>query len=594
MNNPVDWYPWGDEAFKKAKSENKPIFLSIGYSTCHWCHVMEHESFEDQAVAKILNDHFISIKVDREERPDIDSVYMTVCQMMTGHGGWPLTIFLTPDQKPFFAGTYFPKHSKYGRLGMMDLLPRISEIYHTKKQELDHTVEGVQAALSESQNSKGVPAVDFDLEFLVAKTKSDLSEMFDENNGGFGVRPKFPSPHKLIFLLENYRLSNDKESLKIVEKTLSKMHQGGINDHIGGGFHRYSTDENWLLPHFEKMLYDQAWISYAYTVCYELTQNEFYKIAAESIYDFVLREMTLQEGGFFSAFDADSEGEEGKFYIWSTQELQQLLSESEYKFLQENFHLEEEGNFYDEATQEKNGHNIFVLKESFQNLSSESVSEFYKKFEPIRQKLNQERSKRIKPLRDEKILTDWNGIMAASFLKAAKIFKSEKYKKAGLQNIQFVMDELKLDDHLFHRICEGELQKFEFLDDHASFIWSLMHAYELTIDKKFLKIAKDHIEKIENEFSDSNGGYHQTPKSQEVVLVRMKDMYDGAQPSGNSIYMTALTKLTLYFKDPSLQDKYEQNIQKMYNQVVYSPSSHAFLTLSCLFFLHPYCEEGLC
>ncbi len=590
-SNPVDWYPWGDTAFKRAKQENKPIFLSIGYSTCHWCHVMEHESFEDQKVADILNKNFIAVKVDREERPDIDSVYMMVCQMMTGHGGWPLTVFLTPDQKPFFAGTYFPKTSKYGRVGLMDLLPRVVDIFVNHKVELEQTVGGIQSAIEELQKSKSTSATgEFDLEVLVERAKEELFQMFDSDNGGFGTKPKFPSPHKLIFLLENYRLSNDKDSLALVEKTLSKMHQGGIYDHIGGGFHRYSTDEKWQLPHFEKMLYDQAWTSYAYTLCFELTKNPFYKAVSEKTLDFVLSEMTNKEGGFFSAFDADSEGEEGKFYIWSTQELRSLLTDEEFKFVDQHFDLQDDGNFYDEATQEKNGHNIFFLKEHLK----QDADEFFKDFEPIREKIYVSRTKRIKPLLDEKVLTDWNSMMAASLLKAAKVFKNERYKQAGLKNIQFIIDELKLDNHLFHRICEGELQKFEFLEDQASFVWSLMHAYELTVDKKFLKIASEHIKKVESEFKDPQGGYYQTPTSQDSVLVRMKDLYDGAHPSGNSIYLCALTKFTLYLKDKSLQERYEENLQKIYDQLAYSPSSNAFLILSCLFYLHPYCEEGLC
>jgi uncharacterized protein YyaL (SSP411 family) len=598
VNNPVDWYPWGVDAFSKAKAENKPIFLSIGYSTCHWCHVMEHESFEDDAVAKLLNDNFVSIKVDREERPDIDSVFMMVCQMMTGQGGWPLSIFLTPDQKPFFAGTYFPKNSKYGRVGMVDILPRIQNIWATQKTELAQTVDGIQAALNASQ-IKSTTNPNFDLQTLVDQTKEELSGMFDSENGGFGTKPKFPSPQKLIFLLENYRLTNDKESLDMAEKTLYKMHQGGFYDHVGDGFHRYSTDEKWILPHFEKMLYDQAWLSYAYTFCYELTKNPFYKKIAQNTYDFVTREMMSPTGGFYSAFDADSEGEEGKFYIWTVNELEKELSAEELTFLREDFEFSFEGNYYDEATQQKNNHNIFYLENSLQSFDEEKTQKFFEKFDPIKQKLLEIRSRRPKPLRDEKILTDWNSIMAASFLKAAKVFKDDKnlskrYQSIGLKNIDFILEELKLTNHLFHRICDEELQKYEFLDDHASFIWSLTHAYELTVDKKYIQIASEHVQKVETEFKDPNGGYFLTPKSQEVVLLRMRDLYDGAQPSGNSIYMNCLTKLTLYLKDPSLQEKYEQNMEKLFDQVAYSPSANTFLTLSCLFYLHPFCEEGLC
>ncbi len=593
INNPVDWYPWGDEAFEKAKKENKPIFLSIGYSTCHWCHVMAHESFEDKEVAALLNKDFVSVKVDREERPDIDAVYMSVCQMMTGQGGWPLTVFLTPDQKPFFAGTYFPKHAKYGHAGLIEILPRITDIWQNNQSEIDHTIQSIQAAIKESQATVSASG-EYNLVDLVNKTKSELNISYDRNHGGFGVRPKFPSPQKLLFLLEDYKINNNKESLEVVENTLHQMFRGGFFDHIGGGFHRYSTDQEWRLPHFEKMLYDQAWLSYAYVVCFELTQNAFYKKVAERVFDFVLREMTTPEGAFYSAYDADSEGEEGKFYIWDYDSLKQSLSKEEFSFVEEYFDVSSDGNFNDESSGEPTGMNVFYLKTPLLRAEPAEVDKFFNGFYPIRQKLNDIREKRVKPQLDNKILTDWNSLMAASFLKAGRTFDDEKYKQVGLKNIKFITEELKLGKHLFHRICEGELQKHEFLDDQASFIWALTHAYEATTDKSYLEIARDHIDKVESDFKDPSGGYFLTPESQTPVLIRMKDFYDGAQPSANSVYLNCLTKLTLYLKAPPLQDVFEENIRKIYDQISFSPSSYAFTALSCLFFQHPYCDDELC
>ena len=413
-NNPVDWYPWGNEAFKKAAELDIPIFLSIGYSTCHWCHVMAHESFEDEQVAQLLNENFISIKVDREELPEIDHVYMSVCQAMTGRGGWPLTIIMTPDKEPFFAGTYFPKNGSFGRPGMMELLPSIADAWKNKRAELVQSAEKINEYLVKSNTKElGTPLS----KAILKETYSQFVNRYDKNHGGFGTQPKFPSPHNLVYLLRYHHMTDDKTALKMVEKTLQEMRLGGIFDHVGYGFHRYSTDKEWLVPHFEKMLYDQAMLVMAYTEAFQITGKPEYKKTAEEILTYVQRDMTDAKGGFYSAEDADSEGEEGLFYIWSIQELQSIIGEKDTQFIQNIFNLTLEGNFKDEASGQSTGKNIFHLKTSISN------SKDLKQFSQIREKIFHVREKRIHPLKDDKILTDWNGLMIAAMAKAGVAFQ---------------------------------------------------------------------------------------------------------------------------------------------------------------------------
>ena len=363
-NNPVDWYPWGQEAFDKAIELDRPIFLSIGYSTCHWCHVMEHESFEDEQVAQLLNENFISIKVDREERPEIDHVYMSVCQAMTGRGGWPLTIIMTPQKEPFFAGTYFPKSGRLGRPGMLELLPSIADAWKNKRTELVQSAQKVNEFLQNSNQKTQGDELDVT---ILTDTYSQFVNRYDKVHGGFGTQPKFPSPHNLIYLLRYHHMTGDKTALMMVETTLQNMRLGGIFDHVGFGFHRYSTDKEWLVPHFEKMLYDQAMIAMAYTEAFQITNNPDYKETAEEIFDYVLRDMTDTRGGFYSAEDADSEGEEGLFYLWTIEELKSILNESDVTFLTELYTLDSRGNFKDEATGQLTGRNIFYLQEKMTN-----------------------------------------------------------------------------------------------------------------------------------------------------------------------------------------------------------------------------------
>ncbi len=420
--NPVNWYPWGAEAFDTAKEENKPIFLSIGYSACHWCHVMEKESFEDNEVAALLNEVFISIKVDREERPDIDTVYMKVCQLMTGSGGWPLTIIMTPEKKPFFAATYLPKESRFGRVGMLDLAPRIKKMWSNQPGDINRLSEEITAALKREEAVTPGNALG---EAALQSAYEELCRRFDEQHGGFGPAPKFPTPHNLVFLLRYWKRKKDPKALRMVEQTLRAMRQGGVYDHVGFGFHRYSTDDQWLVPHFEKMLYDQAMLTLAYADAYLATKNEEHKQTACEICNYVLRDMTGQGGGFYSAEDADSEGVEGKFYVWSYEEINNILGPSEAGLIIKVFNVAKDGNFTDQTMNERPGTNILHLDRSPEQSAAAlnmSYPNLHAHVSAALKKLFSSRDKRIHPGKDDKILTDWNGLMIMALARAAQAF----------------------------------------------------------------------------------------------------------------------------------------------------------------------------
>jgi len=543
--NPVDWYPWGEEAFKKAEEENKPVFLSIGYSTCHWCHVMEHESFEDTAVAEIMNKVFVSIKVDREERPDIDHIYMTVCQMMTGHGGWPLSIVMTPDKRPFFSGTYFPKENRYGRIGFVELIKNIDRAWKNQKEDVEQTADQITGYLKQASiNDEGtdIPPIVLD------DTYEYYSQRFDEQYGGFGTSPKFPSPHNLIFLLRYYKRSNEPKALDMVKKTLVEMRKGGIFDHIGYGFHRYSTDQHWLLPHFEKMLYDQAMLTHAYIEAYQITYNESFRRTAEQILEYVLRDMTSIEGGFFSAEDADSEGEEGKFYVWTKDEVKTILGEEEGELFCKIFNFTDDGNYEEESTRARNGTNIPHLTKSIEEIIKESEvdpAELINKLNKARLTLFANREKRIHPQKDDKILTDWNGLMISAFAKAGRVFNNNNYISAVENAVGFINDKLKTKDGLLiHRYRDGEAKLTATIDDYAFNIWGLLELYESTFETKYLSQAIDLHDKAMKHYWDFvNGGFFFTPDFGESLLVRTKEIYDSAIPSGSSVMMNNLIKL---------------------------------------------------
>ncbi len=456
-DNPVDWYPWGPEAFQKAARENKPIFLSIGYSTCHWCHVMAHESFQDSKVANLMNDTFVSIKVDREERPDIDMLYMSICQMMTGSGGWPLTIIMTPEKEPFFAGTYIPRETRFGRQGMLELVPSIKEIWETQKSEIMNSAGQIAAVLQNSALQE--PGENLD-DAILHLAYEQLKEMFDEKYGGFGRAPKFPTPHNLRFLLRHWKRTGNVEALAMVEKTLQAMRCGGVYDQIGFGFHRYSTDRHWLVPHFEKMLYDQALLATAYIEAFQATGKKEYARTAREIFTYVLRDMTAGDGGFYSAEDADSEGKEGKFYLWTYGELNQLLTQEETEFALKVYNVQENGNFSEGVSSNNEEENILHLTKPITESASElniSVPEFRKRLESVRQKLFASRNKLIHPAKDKKMLTDWNGLMIAALAIGARVLDEPSYADAAERAVAFILANVRASEgQLRHRYYDGE------------------------------------------------------------------------------------------------------------------------------------------
>ena len=578
--NPVDWYPWNEEAFKKAKKENKPIFLSIGYSTCHWCHVMEHESFEDPEVAKLMNETFVSIKVDREERPDLDNIYMTACQMMTGSGGWPLTVILTPDKKPFFSGTYFPKESRFGRIGMLDFVPRIKEIWERKNNEALSSADEITKLLATVSTSSAGEVLD---ESVLDIAFEQLAHRFDEQYGGFGDAPKFPTPHNLLFLLRYWKRTGNQKALEMVEKTLQAMQLGGIYDHIGFGFHRYSTDSKWLVPHFEKMLYDQALIAMAFTETYQATHKEEYKKTVAEIFTYVLRDMTDPGGGFYSAQDADSEGEEGKFYVWAEDEVREVLGKEEADLTVNIFNLEKAGNYTEEAMRERTGVNILHLKKSL------SGKDLLQQIEQARQKLFNVREKRVHPYKDDKILTDWNGLMIAALAKAAQVFNEPKYSEAAKRAGDFVLTKMcRSDGRLLHRYRDGQAAIPAYLDDYAFFIWGLLELYEATFEAQYLKIALDLNNALIKYFwDDKNAGFYFTSDDTEDILVRKKEIYDGAIPSGNSVAMLNLFRLGRIAGNSDLEEKASKIVQTFSQNVNQVPMAHTQLLIGIDFSLGP-------
>jgi len=588
-SNPVDWYPWSEEAFESARSQNKPIFLSIGYSTCHWCHVMAHESFEDSTIANLMNGAFVSIKVDREERPDIDMLYMTVCQMMTGSGGWPLTIIMTPDKKPFFAGTYIPRETRFGRQGMLDLIPLIKQIWSTRKDEALSSASRVTAALMEA--TKLAPGEELG-ESVLRLAYEQLSDRFDEEHGGIGGAPKFPTVQNLLFLFRYWKRTKDGKALDMVEKTLQAMRQGGIYDHIGFGFHRYSTDRQWLVPHFEKMLYDQAMLAMAYTEACQVTRKEEYAQTAHEIFAYVLRDMIAPKGGFYSAEDADSEGEEGKFYLWTNDEIKEILNPDEADLFIRVFNITESGNFTDEIVGRKNGRNIPHRPRRLEEIASElnmPVLELQECLELIRQKLFVYRDKRVHPHKDDKILTDWNGLFVAALAKGARVFDEPRYASAAKRAVSFILDNmLTSEGRLLHRYRDGEAALPANLDDYTFLIHGMLELYETTFEVDYLKKALRLNEYLFRHFWDEkNGGFYFTGDDGEPLLIRQKEIYDGAIPSGNSIAMLNLLRLGRMTANSNLEQKAASIGRAFFENVRQSPSAYAQLMIAVDFAVGP-------
>jgi uncharacterized protein YyaL (SSP411 family) len=590
--NPVDWYPWGVEAFEKAELEDKPIFLSIGYASCHWCHVMENESFENQEVADLLNETFICIKVDREQRPDIDRTYMRVCQLMTGSGGWPLTLLLTPKRKPFYAATYIPRISRFGRTGMIELIPRIKELWMTKRDEIEHSADQIISHLQ--RGSETIEIVqDDELE------TSTLDEAFvyfvdhyDSIYGGFDKAPKFPSPHRLSFLLRYWKRTRRKQALHMVENTLEAMQRGGIYDHIGFGFHRYSTDRQWLVPHFEKMLYDQAMLTITYLETYQATGKKEFKETAQATLTYVLRDLTDPDGGFYSAEDADVEGNEGEFYLWTENDIRNLIPNADADLIMSVFNIRNDGNFEEESTQEKTGANILHLTKSLQEISSrrQIPLEILKtRWEMTRQILFAARETRLHPGKDDKILTDWNGLMIAALAKATQILKDAKYVNAAKNAVAFILEKMRdSKGRLYHSYRDGEAAVSGFLDDYAFLIWGLIEVYQTTFEVEYLRVALSLNQQLLTHFwDDKQGGFYFTADDTEQILIRHKEAYDSAYPSGNAVAALNLLRLTRITAKPEFEAKTQQLIQTFSPLISQIPASYTSILMALDFALGP-------
>jgi hypothetical protein len=581
-HNPVAWFPWSDEAFRKAKEEDKPIFLSIGYSSCHWCQVMEAESFEDEELAGFLNQHFIAIKVDREERPDVDNVYVTVCQSMTGAGGWPLTIIMTPEKKPFFAGTYFPKQAKFGRPGLMEVLSQIVTLWEDQRGKLidvgDQVTDMVRA-LSSSAQTGSLTEGNMEEAFLL------LQSSFDQRYGGFGQAPKFPSPHNLSFLLRWWKRTGEEKALAMVEKTLDAMWRGGMYDHLGFGFCRYSTDAQWLVPHFEKMLYDHATLAIAYIEAYQATGKKQYAEVAEQIFTYVLRDMNSPEGGFYSSENADSEGEEGKFYVWSEKEIKDILGEEEGYLFCRFYGVTDRGNFEGE----KNILHVTKTIEDFakeEGIKPERLSEILDK---SREKLFRDRERRVHPSKDDKILTDWSGLMIAAFAKGAQALDEPKYADVASRAADFLLNNLRRSDGwLLHRYREGEAAIPGYLDDYAFLVWGLLELYQTTFQICYIKEALALTNQmVEIFWDDQKGGFFFTGQDAEEVLARTKQVHDGAIPSGNSVALLNLLRLGRMTANQEFEKKADAAMQSIGGQVVRSPIGFTQLLVGLDFALGP-------
>ena len=588
-HNPVDWHPWSEETFKKAGAENKPIFLSIGYSNCHWCHVMEKESFEDEEVATYLNETFICIKVDREERPDIDAVYMAACQMLTGRGGWPLNLFLTADKKPFFAATYIPKNNRFGRAGLIDLCRQVKNVWASQNTKVAESAASIADNLYRVFTFTSADEPD---ESLLDLAYGHILRTYDDQRGGFEPAPKFPTAHRLLFLLRCHDRTGGSKALEMVENTLIAMRLGGIWDHVGFGFHRYSTDRNWLLPHFEKMLYDQALIAIAYLEAYQITRNPLFARTADEIFTYVLRDMTSPEGAFYSAEDADSEGEEGKFYVWTLEEFREKIEDSRFDMWERILRLSPEGNFKDESTGQKNGTNILHLTVALNKwaerygLNTESLESDWEK---IRNRLFHAREKRIHPLKDDKILLEWNGLMIAALAFGARVLAKPQYAQAAEKAVQFILSKLKdADGRLFHRFRDGELAVRAQATDFAFLIYGLISLYQATFDLTFAEDAVKLQESMIEEFWDhGNGGFFSTAEESDDLPVRPKDLYDGAMPSANSVAFYNLLCLSRLTGNPRWEEKAQALLRAFSGTLKAQPTAATFFLTGLDFALRP-------
>ncbi|NKB23460.1 MAG: DUF255 domain-containing protein [Kiritimatiellae bacterium] len=560
--NSVDWYPWGKEAFERAQKEDKPIFMSVGYSSCHWCHVMEHESFEKEDVAKIINEFFVPIKVDREERPDIDEIYMNATQLMTGRGGWPNSVWLTPDKRPWFAGTYFPKQE------FIRLLNSLAETWKTKRDAVDQQAQKLTSAIKQASLSQ---TIDSNVQLsrdVIEKGKSQIVGAFDKKYGGFDGRPKFPPHASLRLLLYELQQQKDPGSRLFIERTLEAMARGGIYDHIGGGFHRYSTDEKWFLPHFEKMLYDNAQLAWVYTEAYRQTKNPFYRHIAQETLEWILRDMTDREGGFYSALDADSEGEEGKYYLWTRKEILNILGAKEGESFCLIYNASDAGNYYEEAPGEQKASNILYLKQPLGEKQD-------KQFTANRQQLLAVRNKRILPGLDDKVLTSWNGLMIGSFAFAGLHLDEPRYIKAAEKSANFILSTMRTGDRLLRTYRIGQAKLSALLGDYVYFIDGLLNLYEATQNKKWLKESETLVAIVVKHYTSKTGGFWHTPDDHEQHITRVKDPYDEAIPSENAMAARVLARLGKLARKAEYLELAEKTFKAFYAYMQQSPRGAA-------------------
>jgi uncharacterized protein YyaL (SSP411 family) len=578
-HNPVNWYPWGEEALAKARSENKPILLSIGYSACHWCHVMEHESFEDEAIAGLMNEHFVNIKVDREERPDLDQIYMTAVQMMTGQGGWPMTMFLTPEGAPFYGGTYFPPADRYNMPGFPRVLLSVAEAYRAQPEQVANTVTSMLGEL------RRIGLAEESQELLTTEILDGsyrrMAKNYDATHGGFGSAPKFPPAMTLEFFLHAYHRNGSADALEMVQHTARKMAEGGMYDQLGGGFHRYSVDAKWLVPHFEKMLYDNALLARLYLHIYQLTRDEFARRIAEETLDYVVREMTDARGGFYSSQDADSEGEEGKFFVWSREEIVSLLGEADAAIFCEYFDVTDSGNF--------EGQNILHVTKTIDDLATKhqiTSTRVREIIETGRRKLFDVREHRVKPGRDEKVLTGWNGLMLTSFAEASAILDRADYREVARRNASFLLTELQRDGLLLRTYKDGAAKLNGYLEDYASLIDGLISLYEATGELEWIEAAIKLAGTMVDQFwDDETGGFFFTGKTHEKLIVRSKEWLDNATPSGNSMAAVVLLRLNALTANDDYRRRATTILRLMSDQIRRYPSAFGLALQALDFYL---------
>ena len=578
-HNPVDWYPWGDEALQKAKTENRPILLSIGYSACHWCHVMERESFEDEKIAALMNDLFVNIKVDREERPDLDEIYMNAVQMLTGRGGWPMTVFLTPEGKPFYGGTYFPPEDRYGVPGFTKILQGVANAYREKPHEVKRSVGQILTGLQRmSLSTESQQSFSSD---IIAQSVERLTQAYDADHGGLGKAPKFPNVGVYELFLRHYHRSKANRFLDMVTHTLTKMAQGGIYDHLGGGFHRYSVDEKWLVPHFEKMLYDNAQLVRIYAQVYCVTGEPLFKQVVDETMTYLTREMLHSEGGFYSTQDADSEGEEGKFFVWTEAEVTRILGEEPSEIFCRIYDVSEEGNF-----EGKNILHPILTLEQASKLFRRDLKAIESLVSDAKMKLFQEREKRIKPFRDEKILTSWNGLMLSGLAEAIKISGRPAYLEAADRTVDFIFTKMFRDGRLLHTYKDGTGKILGYLDDYAFLAAGLLDLFEATVNRMHLDRALKLAVTMLDEFWDEAGaGFFYTGRAHEQLIARSKPIFDASIPSGNAVATQVLQRLYHYTETENYLKSAERILRAYYDTMENQPFGFAHMLAALDFYL---------